>query len=107
MFTCSRKLKAAFFSILLGEYGSLSIYFLTNNLINDSVVCLSLLTHTVLSYPGFNTAKGDMVRSILYPKPMNFKLYRDAFRFLMCLVSIAIIGFIYSVVVLTVKGVSD
>ncbi|PIN91809.1 hypothetical protein AB205_0172530 [Aquarana catesbeiana] len=71
---------------------------------NDSVACLSLLTHTVLSYPGFNTAKGDMVRSILYPKPMNFKLYRDAFRFLMCLVSIAIIGFIYSVVVFAVKG---
>uniref|UniRef100_A0A674I396 Cation-transporting ATPase n=1 Tax=Terrapene triunguis TaxID=2587831 RepID=A0A674I396_9SAUR len=35
---------------------------------------------------GFNTAKGDLVRSILYPKPMNFKLYRDALRFLMCLI---------------------
>lgn len=58
----------------------------------------------VVLQTGFNTAKGDMVRSILYPKPMNFKLYRDAFRFLMCLVSIAIIGFIYSVVVFAVKG---
>uniref|UniRef100_A0A8C0GCW7 Cation-transporting ATPase n=1 Tax=Chelonoidis abingdonii TaxID=106734 RepID=A0A8C0GCW7_CHEAB len=35
---------------------------------------------------GFNTAKGDLVRSILYPKPTNFKLYRDALRFLMCLI---------------------
>ncbi|XP_018423017.1 PREDICTED: probable cation-transporting ATPase 13A4 [Nanorana parkeri] len=58
----------------------------------------------VVLQTGFNTAKGDMVRSILYPKPMNFKLYRDAFRFLMCLVVIAIIGFIYSVVLFTVKG---
>ncbi|KAM8953104.1 putative cation-transporting ATPase 13A4 [Pelodytes ibericus] len=58
----------------------------------------------VVKQTGFNTAKGDMVRSILYPKPMNFKLYRDASRFLLCLVVIAIIGFIYSVVVFTVKG---
>ncbi|OCT80720.1 probable cation-transporting ATPase 13A4 [Xenopus laevis] len=55
---------------------------------------------------GFNTAKGDMVRSILYPKPMNFKLYQDALRFLMCLVVIAAVGFIYSVVVFKVKGAS-
>ncbi|KAM5163816.1 putative cation-transporting ATPase 13A4 [Mantella aurantiaca] len=58
----------------------------------------------VVLHTGFNTAKGDMVRSILYPKPMNFKLYRDAFRFLMCLVIIAIIGFIYTVVLFAVKG---
>ncbi|XP_072264327.1 probable cation-transporting ATPase 13A4 [Pyxicephalus adspersus] len=58
----------------------------------------------VVLQTGFNTAKGDMVRSILYPKPMNFKLYRDAFRFLMCLVVIAIIGFIYSVILFSVKG---
>ncbi|XP_028609605.1 probable cation-transporting ATPase 13A4 isoform X2 [Grammomys surdaster] len=39
----------------------------------------------VVLQTGFNTAKGDLVRSILYPKPMNFKLYRDAIRFLLCL----------------------
>lgn len=48
---------------------------------------------------GFNTAKGDLVRSILYPKPMNFKLYRDAFRFLMILAGVAVIGTIYTVAV--------
>ncbi|XP_068137273.1 probable cation-transporting ATPase 13A4 isoform X2 [Hyperolius riggenbachi] len=58
----------------------------------------------VVLQTGFNTAKGDMVRSILYPKPMNFKLYRDAIRFLMCLIVVAIIGFIYSVIVYVVKG---
>ncbi|XP_069583257.1 probable cation-transporting ATPase 13A4 isoform X1 [Ranitomeya imitator] len=58
----------------------------------------------VVMQTGFNTAKGDMVRSILYPKPMNFKLYQDASRFLMCLVAIAVIGFIYSVVLFVVKG---
>nr|KAF6473241.1 ATPase 13A4 [Rousettus aegyptiacus] len=41
----------------------------------------------VVLQTGINTAKGDLVRSILYPKPMNFKLYRDAIRFLLCLES--------------------
>ncbi|XP_021392483.2 putative cation-transporting ATPase 13A4 [Lonchura striata] len=53
---------------------------------------------------GFNTAKGDLVRSILYPKPMNFKLYRDALRFLMCLVAFAAIGMIYTVCVFALNG---
>ncbi|NXJ65399.1 AT134 ATPase, partial [Rostratula benghalensis] len=53
---------------------------------------------------GFNTAKGDLVRSILYPKPMNFKLYRDALRFLMCLITFAAIGMIYAVCVFALNG---
>lgn len=48
--------------------------------------------------PGFSTAKGQLVRSILYPKPTDFKLYRDAYLFLLCLVAVAGIGFIYSIV---------
>lgn len=47
---------------------------------------------------GFSTAKGQLVRSILYPKPTDFKLYRDAYLFLLCLVAVAGIGFIYSIV---------
>uniref|UniRef100_A0A8C0GCV2 Cation-transporting ATPase n=1 Tax=Chelonoidis abingdonii TaxID=106734 RepID=A0A8C0GCV2_CHEAB len=43
----------------------------------------------VVLQTGFNTAKGDLVRSILYPKPMNFKLYRDAFKFIIILTLIA------------------
>ncbi|CAM4596731.1 unnamed protein product [Lepidochelys olivacea] len=53
---------------------------------------------------GFNTAKGDLVRSILYPKPMNFNLYRDALRFLMCLIVLATIGMIYAVCVFALNG---
>ncbi|KAL2301167.1 hypothetical protein Nmel_011728, partial [Mimus melanotis] len=53
---------------------------------------------------GLNTAKGDLVRSILYPKPMNFKLYRDALRFLMCLIAFAAIGMIYTVCVFALNG---
>uniref|UniRef100_A0A8C3HWJ9 ATPase 13A5 n=1 Tax=Chrysemys picta bellii TaxID=8478 RepID=A0A8C3HWJ9_CHRPI len=53
----------------------------------------------VVLQTGFNTAKGDLVRSILYPKPMNFKLYRDAFKFIIILTSIGVLGLIYTVCV--------
>ncbi|XP_078510339.1 putative cation-transporting ATPase 13A5 [Lissotriton helveticus] len=53
----------------------------------------------VVLQTGFNTAKGDIVRSILYAKPVDAKLHRDALRFIMCLLFVAAIRFIYSVVV--------
>ncbi|XP_063772479.1 probable cation-transporting ATPase 13A5 [Pseudophryne corroboree] len=48
---------------------------------------------------GFNTTKGDMVRSILYPKPLNFKLNRDVKWFFIFLICLAIIGIIYAVTI--------
>ncbi|CAN9503180.1 unnamed protein product [Ophioblennius macclurei] len=52
----------------------------------------------VVARTGFSTEKGQLVRSILYPKPTDFKLYHDAYRFLLCLVGVAMIGFIYTIV---------
>ncbi|XP_069473528.1 probable cation-transporting ATPase 13A4 isoform X2 [Ambystoma mexicanum] len=60
----------------------------------------------VVLQTGFNTAKGDLVRSILYPKPVNFKLHRDAFRFLMVLTAAGFIAMIYSIVVYVRAGSS-
>lgn len=38
------------------------------------------------SYPiGFCTAKGDLISSILYPKPVTFKFYKDAVKFVLFL----------------------
>ncbi|XP_034989052.2 probable cation-transporting ATPase 13A5 [Zootoca vivipara] len=51
----------------------------------------------VVLQTGFNTAKGDLVRSILYPKPLNFRLYREAFRFIVSLALIGILGLIYTI----------
>ncbi|XP_061739900.1 polyamine-transporting ATPase 13A3 isoform X2 [Nerophis ophidion] len=56
------------------------------------------LVKAVVVRTGFSTAKGQLVRSILYPKPTDFKLYRDAYLFLLCLVGVAGIGFVYSIV---------
>ncbi|KAJ2779083.1 hypothetical protein H4R18_004211 [Coemansia javaensis] len=46
---------------------------------------------------GFNTTKGALVRSILFPRPNKFKFYEDAFRFIGVLAAIAVVGFLASV----------
>ncbi|XP_023559889.1 probable cation-transporting ATPase 13A3 isoform X1 [Octodon degus] len=56
------------------------------------------LVKAIVVRTGFSTSKGQLVRSILYPKPTDFKLYRDAYLFLLCLVGVAGIGFIYTII---------
>ncbi|KAM4728657.1 polyamine-transporting ATPase 13A3-like isoform 2-T2 [Anableps anableps] len=65
-------------------------------------------THVIQTrfYTGFSTEKGQLVRSILYPKPTDFKLYRDAYLFLLCLVGVAGIGFVYTIVLSIMNKVS-
>uniref|UniRef100_A0A4W3IJR9 ATPase 13A3 n=1 Tax=Callorhinchus milii TaxID=7868 RepID=A0A4W3IJR9_CALMI len=64
------------------------------------------LVKAVVVRTGFSTAKGQLVRSILYPKPTDFKLYRDAYLFLLCLVGVAGFGFLYTVVNSALNGVT-
>lgn len=45
---------------------------------------------------GFNTTKGSLVRSMLFPKPAGFKFYEDSFKYIGFMTLIAFIGFIYS-----------
>ncbi|KAJ7722136.1 hypothetical protein DFH07DRAFT_857204 [Mycena maculata] len=47
---------------------------------------------------GFNTTKGALIRSMLYPKPIGFKFYRDSVRFIGVLAGIAGVGFCFSAV---------
>ncbi|KAK0138247.1 putative cation-transporting ATPase 13A3 [Merluccius polli] len=63
------------------------------------------LVKAVVVTTGFNTEKGQLVRSILYPKPTDFKLYHDAYLFLLCLVAVAGIGFIYTIVLSVINQV--
>ncbi|XP_033763679.1 probable cation-transporting ATPase 13A3 isoform X1 [Pecten maximus] len=54
---------------------------------------------------GFRTAKGELVRSILFPKPIDFKFYRDSMKFVMFLGFIAALGMIYTVVIYIRDGI--
>ena len=47
---------------------------------------------------GYNTTKGDLVRSILYPPPVDFQFEKDSHKFIGALAGIAIIGMIYTMV---------
>ncbi|KAG8515841.1 putative cation-transporting ATPase 13A4, partial [Galemys pyrenaicus] len=80
------------------------ILFCGTEVIQATGPCSGAAVRTVVLQTGFNTAKGDLVRSILYPKPMNFKLYRDAIMFLLCLVGTATIGMIYTLCVYVLSG---
>ncbi|KAM4693461.1 putative cation-transporting ATPase 13A4 isoform 2-T2 [Discoglossus pictus] len=64
------------------------------------------LVKAVVLQTGFNTAKGDLVRAILYNKPMNIRLHREAMRFLFGLVGVSVFAFIFTAVVFTMHGAS-
>ncbi|KAL3425620.1 p-type ATPase [Phlyctema vagabunda] len=60
---------------------------------DDEAVALAMAVRT-----GFNTTKGALVRSMLFPKPSGFKFYRDSFRYISVMGGIAMIGFVASFV---------
>lgn len=58
--------------------------------VEQEAVALALAIRT-----GFNTTKGALVRSMLFPKPSGFKFYRDSFRYIAFMSGMAAIGFIF------------
>lgn len=58
---------------------------------DDEAAALAMVVRT-----GFNTTKGALVRSMLFPKPSGFKFYRDSFRYISVMAIIALIGFVAS-----------
>ncbi|XP_048839261.1 cation-transporting ATPase 13A2 isoform X2 [Brienomyrus brachyistius] len=57
----------------------------------------------VVTRTGFFTAKGDLISSILFPLPINFRFYQDSMKFLLILGALALIGTIYSTVILSIS----
>lgn len=60
---------------------------------DEEAVALAIVTRT-----GFNTTKGALVRSMLFPKPSGFKFYSDAFRYISVMAGVAGAGFVASLV---------
>ncbi|XP_013178033.1 PREDICTED: probable cation-transporting ATPase 13A3 [Papilio xuthus] len=55
---------------------------------------------------GFYTAKGEMIKSILFPKPFVFEFYKDAVKFVIFMFCIAAVGMTYSVWLYILRGSS-
>ncbi|OMJ82558.1 hypothetical protein SteCoe_16723 [Stentor coeruleus] len=78
-----------------------------NNVYNkDKLYTLSAGTTVIDKHPqsfavvssiGYSTAKGELVRSILYPKPNRFKFERDALIFVAAMFGMALIGFFIAI----------
>ncbi|XP_015925261.1 polyamine-transporting ATPase 13A3 isoform X3 [Parasteatoda tepidariorum] len=51
----------------------------------------------VVTRTGFSTSKGELVRSILFSKPVGFKFYKDAYQFVALLFFISAFGMAYSI----------
>ncbi|KAK1925519.1 putative cation transporting ATPase [Papiliotrema laurentii] len=68
---------------------------------SEEPVALAMVTRT-----GFNTTKGALVRSMLFPKPMGFKFYRDSMNFIGVLTIIAGLGFAVSAVGFIKMGIA-
>ena len=60
---------------------------------DEEAVALAVALRT-----GFNTTKGSLVRSMLFPKPSGFKFYRDSFRYISVMATVAAVGFTVSLV---------
>jgi cation-transporting ATPase 13A2 len=69
--------------------------------VEDEVVGLAMVVRT-----GFNTMKGALVRSMLFPKPSGFQFYRDSLYYIAFMGLIAMIGFIASFVNFILLGVN-
>ena len=68
----------------------------TRNLPNTKVLAFVLRT-------GYSTSKGELVRSILYPRPTRLRFYSQSLKFLGFLIILGVIGMTYTLVYESIK----
>lgn len=52
----------------------------------------------------YATLKGQLVRSIMYPKPVDFSFTKDLFKFVFIMSLIAACGFAYTIAIMIIRG---
>ncbi|VDK47422.1 unnamed protein product [Anisakis simplex] len=62
------------------------------------------LVKAVVLRTAYSTLKGQLVRSIMYPKPVDFRFTKDLFKFVGFLACIAAFGFIYTIAIMIARG---
>lgn len=62
------------------------------------------LVKAVVARTGYNTTKGRLVCSILYPKPVDFAFTKDLLKFVGALASVAAVGFVYTLLLMGLRG---
>lgn len=55
---------------------------------------------------GFLTCKGQLVRSIMYPPPADFKFDQDSYKYILILAAISVIGVIYTVISKSTRNIA-
>ena len=55
---------------------------------------------------GFMTTKGELVRAILFPPPLDFRFHRDFLRSLYVFLTLGLVGMAYSMYVWIGNGVT-
>ncbi|CEF71586.1 Cation-transporting P-type ATPase family and Cation-transporting P-type ATPase, N-terminal domain and Neurotransmitter-gated ion-channel transmembrane domain and Cation-transporting P-type ATPase, C-terminal domain and Neurotransmitter-gated ion-channel ligand-binding domain and Cation-transporting P-type ATPase, subfamily V and P-type ATPase, A domain and HAD-like domain and P-type ATPase, cytoplasmic domain N-containing protein [Strongyloides ratti] len=53
---------------------------------------------------GFTTLKGNLVRSIMYPKPIDYTFTKDLLKFVCFLLCVALLGFTYTIILMILRG---
>ncbi|KAL7976184.1 hypothetical protein Chor_008281 [Crotalus horridus] len=61
----------------------------------------------VVTRIGFYTAKGDLISSILHSKPLKLRFHNDAWKFVTFLAILAVVGTVYSIIILRRNQVSQ
>jgi cation-transporting ATPase 13A3/4/5 len=72
---------------------------------DKALLILALSSYAFFLPTGFDTTKGSLIRSMLFPRPMGFKFYRDSMRFVIFLAGVAGLGFLASAVQFIKLGV--
>ena len=52
------------------------------------------------------TSKGELVRSIMFPKPVDFKFTQDSYKFVGILGLLASVGMVYTLIIMVNNSLS-